>query len=131
MRRDVSAARRTRGRRRRFLEPDFSVRLHLAGASRAETPDSTFDLLRTGQAHVMASTRLALLDFSDRLSGARVLEDRYGANINRMVVPKGKVDWLAYVSEFVENAKASGLVQKAIERGGTRGVTPAPPGNAN
>ena len=99
MRRDVSAARRTRSRRRRFLEPDFSVRLHLAGAGRlvdrphrrrrparcshrgrtqsrlhhraqqpveeaelvyAETPDSTFDLLRTGQAHVMASTRLAL-----------------------------------------------------------------------
>ena len=52
----------------------------------AETPDSTFDLVRTGQAHVMASTRLALLDFSDRLPGARVLEDRYGANINRMVV---------------------------------------------
>jgi polar amino acid transport system substrate-binding protein len=48
-----------------------------------------------------------------------------------MVVPKGKADWLTYVSEFVENAKASGLVQKAIERGGTRGVTPAPPGNSN
>ena len=45
--------------------------------------------------------------------------------------PKGKADWLAYVSEFVENAKATGLVQKAIERGGTRGVTPAPAGNAN
>ena len=97
----------------------------------AETPESTFDLVRTGQAHVMASTRLALLDFADRLPGARVLEERYGANINRMVVPKGKADWLAYVGEFVENAKASGLVQKAIERGGTRGVTPAPPGKSN
>ena len=110
---------------------ELSSQLKQAELVYAETPDSTFDLLRTGQAHVMASTRLALLDFSDRLPGARVLDDRYGANINRMVVPKGKVDWLAYVSEFVENAKASGLVQKAIERGGTRGVTPAPPGNAN
>ena len=110
---------------------ELSSQLKQAELVYAETPDSTFDLVHAGQAHVMASTRLALLDFSDRLPGARVLEDRYGANINRMVVPKGKADWLAYVSEFVENAKASGLVQKAIERGGTRGVTPAPPGNAN
>jgi polar amino acid transport system substrate-binding protein len=95
----------------------------------AETPDRTLDLLRTGQADVMASTRVVLLEFSAQLPGARVLEDRYGANINRMVVPKGKTEWLAYVSEFVEDAKASGLVQKAIERGGTRGVTVAPPGD--
>jgi polar amino acid transport system substrate-binding protein len=110
---------------------ELSSQLKQAELVYAETPDSTFDLVRTGQAHVMASTRLALLDFSDRLPGSRVLEQRYGANINRMVVPKGKADWLAYVGEFVENAKTSGLVQKAIERGGTRGVTPAPAGNAN
>jgi polar amino acid transport system substrate-binding protein len=110
---------------------ELSSQLKQAELVYAETPDSTFDLVRTGQAHVMASTRLALLDFSDRLPGSRVLEQRYGANINRMVVPKGKADWLAYVGEFVENAKASGLVQKAIERGGTRGVTPAPAGNVN
>jgi polar amino acid transport system substrate-binding protein len=97
----------------------------------AETPDSTFELLRSGKADVMASTRLVLLDLSDRLPGARVLEDRYGANINRMVVPKGKAGWLAYVNEFIEDAKKSGLVQSAIERGGTRGVTVAPPGNSN
>jgi hypothetical protein len=30
------------------------------------------------------------------------------------------------INEFVQDAKASGLIQKAIERGGTRGVTVAP-----
>jgi len=95
----------------------------------ADTPAPTFDLLRTGQADVMASTRNALLQFSDQLTGSRVLEDRYGANINRIVVPKGKADWLAYVTEFVEDAKASGLVQKAIDSAGPRGVTVAPPGD--
>jgi polar amino acid transport system substrate-binding protein len=95
----------------------------------AETPNPTFDLLRTGQADVMASTRSALLQFSDQLSGSRVLEDRYGANINRMVVPKGKAGWLAYVTEFVEEAKASGLVQKALDRAGLRGITVAPLGD--
>jgi polar amino acid transport system substrate-binding protein len=97
----------------------------------AETPEQTFALIRDGQANVMASTRLVLLDFSTKLSGARVLADRYGANINRMVVPKGKTEWLAYVNEFVEEAKASGAVQRFIERGGTRGVTVAPLGNTN
>jgi polar amino acid transport system substrate-binding protein len=97
----------------------------------AETPDSTFELLRSGKADVMASTRLALLDLSDRSPGTRVLADRYGANVNRMVVPKGKAGWLAYLNDFVEEAKKSGLVRNAIERGGTRGVTVAPPGNSN
>jgi polar amino acid transport system substrate-binding protein len=110
---------------------ELSRQLKQAKLVYADTPDQTFDLLRNGQADVMASTRLALLDFSDRLAGSRVLEDRYGANINRMVVPKGRAGWHAYVGEFVEAAKASGLVQKAIEQGGTRGVTVAAPGNSN
>jgi len=85
-----------------------------------ETPEQTLGLMSNGKADVMASTRLVFLAFSAKLSGARVLADRYGANINRMVVPKGKTDWLAYVNEFVEEGKASGTVQQFIERGGTR-----------
>jgi polar amino acid transport system substrate-binding protein len=96
----------------------------------AETPDPTFDLLRTGRAGVMASARPTLLSFSTQLPGSQVLEDRYGVNINRIVVPKGKAGRLAYVSEFVEEAKASGLVQKAIDRAGARGVTVAQPGDS-
>jgi polar amino acid transport system substrate-binding protein len=95
----------------------------------AETPKPTFDLLQAGKTDVMASTRNALLEFADQLPGSRVLEDRYGANINRIVVPKGKAAWLAYVTEFVEEAKASGLVQKAIDGAGPRGVTLAPAGD--
>jgi len=49
----------------------------------------------------MASTRLVPLDYSAKLTGARVVADRYGANINRMVVPKRKAHWRAYVNEFV------------------------------
>jgi polar amino acid transport system substrate-binding protein len=95
----------------------------------AETPDHTFELLRTGRAGAMASARLTLLSFSTQLPGSQVLEDRYGANINRIVVPKGKAGWLAYISEFVEEAKASGLVQQAIDRAGPLGVQVAPPGD--
>jgi polar amino acid transport system substrate-binding protein len=97
----------------------------------ADTPDPTFELLRSGRADVMASTRNALLEFSNKLPGSRVLEDYYGANLNRVVVPKGRGEWLAYVNEFVEKIKASGLVQKAIDRVGPRGIMVAPPGNSN
>jgi polar amino acid transport system substrate-binding protein len=96
----------------------------------AETPDHTFELLCTGGTGAFASARPTLLDYSTQLPGSRVLEDRYGANLNRMLVPKGKAGWLDYVSEFVEEAKASGLVQKAIDRAGPRGVTVTLPGDS-
>lgn len=92
----------------------------------AETPDAAFDLLRAGRVEAWASTRPALLEFSMQLSGSRVLEDCFGANFTAMVVPKGLPERLAYISDFVEDAKASGLVQRAIVHSGWRGVSMAP-----
>jgi len=87
----------------------------------AATPDPTFELLRTGQADAFASIRPVLLAYSSRLPGSRVLEEHYGANLLGMVVPKGQAARLAYINEFVEQAKTSGLVQQAIERAGLPG----------
>jgi len=95
----------------------------------AETPDPTFELLRTGDADVMASARSTLLEYSTKLPGSRVLKDRYGATLIRVVVPKDRAGRLAYINEFVEEAKASGLVQQALDRAGPRGVQVAPPGD--
>jgi polar amino acid transport system substrate-binding protein len=92
----------------------------------ADTPDPTFDLLLTGRADAWASVAYALHQYSIRLPGSQVLEDRYGANRLAIAVPKSEVGRLAYVSEFIEEAKASGMVQRAIERGGLRGVHVAP-----
>jgi hypothetical protein len=39
-----------------------------------------------------------------------------------MVVPKGRTSHLAYFSDFIEDAKASGFVQHTIERAGLHGV---------
>jgi polar amino acid transport system substrate-binding protein len=87
----------------------------------AATPDPTFELLRSGQADAFASIRGVLLAYSARLPGSRVLDEHYGANLLGMVVPKGQAARLAYISEFIEQAKASGLVQQAIERAGLPG----------
>ena len=88
-----------------------------------------FDLLRAGNADVLAAPRPALLSLSSRLPGSRVLVDRFHAAFGAMAVPKGQTGRLAYIAEFIEEAKASGLVQQAIERAGVRGVQVAPPGN--
>ena len=96
----------------------------------AEIPEASLDLVRTGRADALASTRPGLLGSSRKLPGSRVLEDRYAVSVGTaMVVPKGQAGRLAYISEFIEEAKASGLVQRAIERAGQRGMRVAPPGN--
>ena len=95
----------------------------------ADTPDPTFALLRDGHAEAMASVRGTLIDYLGQLAGSRVLEDHYGANINRIAVAKGHPQRLAYINEFVEEAKASGLVKSAIERAGPAGLTVAPAGD--
>jgi polar amino acid transport system substrate-binding protein len=93
-----------------------------------ENEIAAFELLRAGRADVFASTRQYLLRASKNLAGSHVLADYYGANLNRAVVPKGHLGWLAYVTEFVEEAKVSGLVQKAIDRDGTFAFQVPPPG---
>jgi polar amino acid transport system substrate-binding protein len=92
----------------------------------AATPDPTFELLRNGQADAFASVRSVLLGYAAKLPGSRVLEDHYGANLVGMVVPKGQTARLAYITEFIEHAKASGLIQQAIERSGLPGHQVAP-----
>jgi polar amino acid transport system substrate-binding protein len=88
------------------------------------------DLLRAGQADARGGARPNLLEDSARLPGSRVLEDRFGVILIAALVPKGHAGRLAYISEFLEEAKTSGLVQQAIERAGLRGVVQvAPPGN--
>jgi hypothetical protein len=44
-----------------------------------------------------------------------------------MAVPKGHDGRLAYINEFIEEAKASGLVNRMIEALALQGVRAAPP----
>jgi polar amino acid transport system substrate-binding protein len=94
-----------------------------------ETTDAAFDQLRSGRADALASVRPALFDYSSRMPGSRVLADSYGANFPALVVAKGQTARLAYLSEFIEEAKASGLVQRAIARAGQTGYQVAREGN--
>jgi len=95
----------------------------------AEIPDGAFELLRNRQADAFASPHVALLGYSAKLPGSRVLEDHYGANLLAVALAKEQVGWLSYFSDFVEELKASGIVQQTIESAGQRGMRVAPPMN--
>jgi polar amino acid transport system substrate-binding protein len=60
-----------------------------------------------------------------------LLDDQFAVIYMAAMVPKGNARHLAYVSEFIEEAKASGLVQRTFERAGLRGVQVTPPGKPN
>ena len=81
-------------------------------------PDAAFDLLRSGKAHAFAAPREVLIDYAATLPGARVLDEAYGVNNIGVAVTKGEAARLAFITQFMDDAKASGLVRDAIERGG-------------
>lgn len=91
-----------------------------------ELPDPAFDLLRTGRVDAFAAPREQLLDYCEELPGARVLVEGYGINNAGMAIAKGRPGRLAYICEFVEQAKASGLIADIIARGKLRSFGVAP-----
>jgi polar amino acid transport system substrate-binding protein len=80
------------------------------------------ELLRNGQIDAYAAPRPALLEMSTHLPGSRVLDDSFATISFVAFVPKGHEDRLAYVAEFLETAKASGLISQFIERSALRGM---------
>ncbi len=94
---------------------------------RADSLAAAVDLLRTGQADAYSAGRTVLLALAAQLPGSQVLEDGFAVIFYAALVPKGNGGRLAYISEFIEEAKASGLVKQTIERAGLRGVKVAPP----
>jgi polar amino acid transport system substrate-binding protein len=104
----------------------LSKTLNHAQLVRTDTLAGAVDLLRTGQADAYAAGRTVLLALAAQLPGSRVLKDGFGLISYAALVPKSNPGRLAYVGEFIEEAKASGLVKQIIERGGLRGVQVAP-----
>jgi len=92
-----------------------------------ESPEAAFDLLAAGRVEALAGLTQALLDLLGRLPGSRLLEGRFMGVQQSIAVPRGREAGLAYLRHVVEEAKRSGLVARAIERTGARGVSVAPP----
>jgi polar amino acid transport system substrate-binding protein len=62
-----------------------------------------------------------------KLPGSRVLEGQITGVQQSIGTPKARSAGAAYLREFVEDIKRSGLVARTIESAGVQGVTVAPP----
>jgi polar amino acid transport system substrate-binding protein len=101
----------------------LSRNLQHARLLRAPTPDAAFELILEGKVDVVAGVRQHLVANAGKLPGARVLEGRFMAIEQALGIPKGRDAGAKYLREFIEDVKASGLVGRAIEKAGVRGVS--------
>ena len=76
----------------------------------------------------IALSRESLGGLVAKIPGSHILPDAFLNSSTAVCVPKGKPAALAYVSQFIEEAKASGLVRKALDDMGLKSSQVAPVG---
>jgi len=102
------------------------------------TPDATHiefakvdlaaEAMREGRIQAIALSRESLGGLAKTIPGSRILADAFLNSSTAVCVPKGRPAALAYVSEFIEEAKASGLVRRALDEMGLTASQVAPAG---
>jgi polar amino acid transport system substrate-binding protein len=96
--------------------------------SHVRTGAELFELLQSGKADAIVQSRESLVALSERLPGSRVLPGSFLNSFVAVAVPKDKPAALAYVTAFVEGAKASGSVRRALDNAGLKASVVAPAG---
>jgi len=76
---------------------------------------------------VLAGLKPALLDYAAKLPGSRILDGNFSVVRHTAGTVRGRDAGAAYLREFVEDVKASGLVAQWIEKSGVKGLSVAPP----
>ena len=89
--------------------------------------EDLLELLKSGRADAIALSREALTGLQAQLPGARILDGAFHQAGIAVAVPKGRRAALAYVTRFVEEAKAAGEVRRALDRAGLPEASVAPP----
>jgi len=83
-------------------------------------------MLARGEADAYAANRLRLTEVAPSVPGSRVLPGRFLALPQAIAVPPDREAALGYLNDFVARAKATGEVQRAIDRAGIPGAVVAP-----
>jgi polar amino acid transport system substrate-binding protein len=84
----------------------------------ADNENAAFALMRDGQAEGYAQNRFMLRARAQTLPGSRLLDDAFSGLRLAFALPKNRPAAAQYVAAFVEEAKASGAVQRAIDAAG-------------
>jgi polar amino acid transport system substrate-binding protein len=88
---------------------------------RSDSADGASRIFTDRDADVLAGLRPGLLTEVGRHPGARILEGKFTAVQQAIGTQRHKTAGAAFLQAFVEEAKASGLVQRLIERHGMSG----------
>ena len=83
--------------------------------------------LRNSGADAFAASATFLAKVAPEVPGSRLLDPPFAVVPAAVAVSPGRPSALAYVTEFVRQAKASGFIQQSIDRAGLKGVRVAPP----
>jgi polar amino acid transport system substrate-binding protein len=79
-------------------------------------------MLAAGKLEPFATNKAMLFEMSDELSESNVLAGRWGLESFAISVAKGREAAMPLVSSFVGDAKANGVVARAVTRAGLRGT---------
>ena len=90
--------------------------------------DAAVAAMNAGEIDCIALSRKSLSGLTAKIPGSRILDGGFLNSSTAVAVPKGKPEALAYVSEFVEDAKAVGLVRKAFDAMNLKNSQVAPAG---
>jgi polar amino acid transport system substrate-binding protein len=83
--------------------------------------------VRAGRADAVALSKESLKNFAAQVPGARILPGRFWASSVAPAVRKDHARALAYVSDFIEAAKADGTVRRALDAAGLQDAQVVPP----
>ncbi|HEV3186001.1 MAG TPA: transporter substrate-binding domain-containing protein [Xanthobacteraceae bacterium] len=89
--------------------------------------EAAMAMIRDGQADAFALSKDSLRPLAVTVPGARILDEAFHRVGIAIAVPKNRPAALAYASAFMEAAKASGSVRRALDRAGMKDEAVAPP----
>ena len=92
---------------------------------RIKGADETFKQFVDDKMDALAGLRPRLITDHANLPGSRILDGNFTTVQQAAGVPKGRRAAFAYLREYIEDIKASGLVAKTIEKNNVRGLTVA------
>ncbi len=109
---------------------DLYLSRHIEHAElvRVDGVNASYDLFVNEKLDALAGLRPRLISDVEKLPGAQVLDGRFTAVQQAVGTPHGREAGAAFLRDFVEEAKSSGLVAQLIERHHVRGLSVAPPG---
>ena len=93
---------------------------------KSETLDSAFDQFVAEKLDALAGLRPRLLADVEKLPGARILAGNFTTVQQAIGTARKNAAGAEFLRDFVEQAKASGFVARAIERHKVRGLSVAP-----